>query len=103
MRFGLNDKEIDEIKILYYIFPKIDEIIIFGSRARGDFRIASDIDIALKGDVSDILYLVKDYFDESSIIYTVDVIDYFKITSAIFKEDIDKEGKAIYLGMKENI
>ncbi|MGL5989302.1 MAG: nucleotidyltransferase family protein [Fusobacteriaceae bacterium] len=97
MKFGLNETEIDEIKILYYLFPEIDKIIIFGSRARGDFRKTSDIDIALKGEVSDILYLIKDYFDESSIIYTVDIIDYSKISDSIFKEDIDNEGIEIFV------
>lgn len=36
MKFGLKERELDEIKALYYLFPEIDEIVIFGSRARGE-------------------------------------------------------------------
>ncbi|MGL5355014.1 MAG: nucleotidyltransferase family protein [Cetobacterium sp.] len=92
MKFGLTERELDEIKIIYHLFPEIEKIIIFGSRARGDFRRTSDIDIALIGNVEKIIYKIRDYFDESRIIYTVDVVDFSKIESSAFKEDIEKEG-----------
>lgn len=92
MKFGLTERELDEIKIIYHLFPEIEKIIIFGSRARGDFRRTSDIDIALIGNVEKTIYKIRDYFDESRIIYTVDVVDFSKIESSTFKEDIEKEG-----------
>ena len=92
MKFGLKERELDEIKVLYYLFPEIDEIVIFGSRARGDYNKVSDIDIAIKGDVDKIMYKIRDYFEESSIIYTVDVVNYISISNQNFKENIDNEG-----------
>ena len=92
MKFGLKERELDEIKVLYYLFPEIDEIVIFGSRARGDHSRVSDIDIAIKGDVDKIMYKIRDYFEESSIIYTVDVVNYISISNQNFKENIDSEG-----------
>lgn len=92
MKFGLKERELDEIKVLYYLFPEIDEIVIFGSRARGDYSRVSDIDIAIKGDVDKIMYKIRDYFEESSIIYTVDVVNYISISNQDFKENIDSEG-----------
>ncbi|MCX3066769.1 nucleotidyltransferase domain-containing protein [Cetobacterium somerae] len=92
MKFGLKERELDEIKVLYYLFPEIDEIVIFGSRARGDYNKVSDIDIAIKGDVDKIMYKIRDYFEESSIIYTVDVVNYISISNQDFKENIDNEG-----------
>ena len=77
---------------MYYLFPEIDEIVIFGSRARGDYSRVSDIDIAIKGDVDKIMYKIRDYFEESSIIYTVDVVNYISISNQDFKENIDSEG-----------
>ncbi|MGL5710507.1 MAG: nucleotidyltransferase domain-containing protein, partial [Cetobacterium sp.] len=47
MNLGLKEREIDEIKILHHLFPQINQIIIFGSRARGDYNRTSDIDIAI--------------------------------------------------------
>ncbi|ERT69052.1 MULTISPECIES: nucleotidyltransferase family protein [Cetobacterium] len=95
MKFGLKERELDEIKVLYYLFPEIDEIVIFGSRARGDYSRVSDIDIAIKGDVDKIMYKIRDYFEESSIIYTVDVVNYISISNQDFKENIDSEGVII--------
>ena len=95
MKFGLKERELDEIKILYYLFPEIDEIIIFGSRARGDYSRVSDIDIAIKGNVDKIMYKIRDYFEESSILYTVDVVNYMSISNQDFKENIDNEGVII--------
>lgn len=95
MKFGLKERELDEIKVLYYLFPEIDEIVIFGSRARGDYSRVSDIDIAIKGDIDKIMYKIRDYFEESSIIYTVDVVNYISISNQDFKENIDSEGVII--------
>ncbi|WP_291941975.1 nucleotidyltransferase domain-containing protein [Cetobacterium sp.] len=92
MKFALKERELDEIKVLYYLFPEIDEIVIFGSRARGDYNKVSDIDIAIKGDVDKIMYKIRDYFEESSIMYTVDVVNYISISNQDFKENIDNEG-----------
>ncbi|MGL4988651.1 MAG: nucleotidyltransferase family protein [Cetobacterium sp.] len=92
MKFGLTERELDEIKIIYHLFPEIEKIIIFGSRARGDFKRTSDIDIALIGNVEKTIYKIRDYFDESRIIYTVDVVDFSRIEASTFKEDIEKEG-----------
>lgn len=95
MKFGLKEKELDEIKVLYYLFPEIDKIIIFGSRARGDYKKSSDIDIVIKGNVDKIMYKIRDYFEESGILYTVDVINYQAIADKEFEKNIDKEGITI--------
>ena len=53
-------------------------VYLFGSRARGTSRPASDIDIALlpTGDVpNDLVARLRDAFEESTIPYVVDVVD----------------------------
>ncbi|MGL5702776.1 MAG: nucleotidyltransferase domain-containing protein [Cetobacterium sp.] len=61
MNLGLKEREIDEIKILHHLFPQINQIIIFGSRARGDYNRTSDIDIAITGQIDEIIYKIRDY------------------------------------------
>ena len=96
MRFGLKERYYEELKALYFLFPNIDGIIIFGSRARGDYRENSDIDIALKGNLTKLeIALIKEYLEESRIPYTTDVIEYEKIIDKKFKEEIDKEGEVL--------
>lgn len=93
MKFGLNEREYDEIKILYFLFPNIKEILIFGSRARGDYKKVSDIDLAIKGELTKLdMANIRNYFDEGKIPYKVDVVEYEKISNEAFKENIDSEG-----------
>lgn len=92
MNLGLKEREIDEIKILHYLFPQINQIIIFGSRARGDYNRTSDIDIAITGQIDEIIYKIRDYFEESNLLYTVDVVNYNSIIDLEFKKNIDTEG-----------
>ncbi|WP_256201110.1 nucleotidyltransferase domain-containing protein [Thermoanaerobacter thermocopriae] len=47
MKFGLSDKLIDSLKDIFKKYPQIKRVVIYGSRARGDFKPASDIDIAI--------------------------------------------------------
>lgn len=96
MKFGLKDRYYEELKALYFLYPNIDEIIIFGSRARGDYKEKSDIDIAIKGNLTKLeIAMIRDYLEESRIPYMVDVVEYSKIVDKNFKEEIDKEGKIL--------
>ncbi len=93
MKFGLKERYYDELKALYFLFPNIDEIIIFGSRARGDYREYSDIDIAIKGELTKLeIALIREHLEEGKIPYVADVVEYNKIIDKAFKDEIDREG-----------
>ena len=49
MRFGLDDSVIEKLTEVFEANPRVDKAYIFGSRAKGNFRADSDIDIAIKG------------------------------------------------------
>lgn len=44
MKFGLKDSALEKISSVFEQFPKISEVIIYGSRAMENHREASDID-----------------------------------------------------------
>ena len=48
MAFGLNDVTIKRIQEVFACFPEIEEVLIYGSRAMGNFRPGSDIDLTIK-------------------------------------------------------
>ena len=48
-RFGLEEKVLQQIQKKISEFPEISEGIIFGSRAMGNYKNVSDIDIAIDG------------------------------------------------------
>ncbi len=87
-----------DIKILVTIITQQlphAKIYVFGSRARGDFRPESDIDIALdNGKKIDppIVSQIKEAIEESTIPFTVDLVD-LQALSENFKRQILKNGK----------
>lgn len=71
------------------------KIYLFGSRARGDFRPTSDIDVALDmGKKIDeaVVRAIKEAVEESSIPFTVDIVDMYAV-SEDFKKHIMKDRK----------
>lgn len=73
----------------------IEWVKLFGSRARGDARVSSDIDLAVSGNREIMTKLAID-FDDSLLPYTFDIIDYDRQSNEKLKEAIDTEGKLIY-------
>lgn len=77
--------------------PSIHKAVIFGSRAKGDHKFYSDIDIALYGDLD--LFEVERIacdLDELPLIYTFDVVAYNLLENPALKAHIDRIGRVIY-------
>jgi predicted nucleotidyltransferase len=49
MNFGLPESTIIKINAVFARYPEIEKVLIYGSRAKGNYREGSDIDITLKG------------------------------------------------------
>ncbi|WP_157968154.1 nucleotidyltransferase domain-containing protein [Cysteiniphilum sp. SYW-8] len=98
MNYGLNNYHIDEIHAILSLFPEIKTAVLFGSRAMGNYKEASDIDIALIGKEINFKVLInlKDQFENSNIPYFVDLVDYQTIASEALLEHIDEVGIIIY-------
>jgi len=96
MMFGLNKKILDEI---VYILSKDKNIVsayIFGSRARGDFKDYSDIDIALFVEDENRSTTVVVDINEINCIYKFDIVIVKKNTSKELLDNIRREGVKIY-------
>jgi uncharacterized protein len=95
---GLEEKDLQELLAVLSRFPEIDEAIIFGSRAKGNYKKGSDVDIALKGkNVGEILWRVSSYLNEESTMpYYFDILNYDTISNSDLKEHIDRVGISIY-------
>ncbi len=92
MRYGLSEEiylQIKKITNKYYKY----QFKIFGSRARGDYKKNSDIDIAIFGDIKDEdEYKILNEFDLLDIPYTFDIVFVKKITKKEFINSILREG-----------
>lgn len=90
---GINQEVIKEIISLAQKYG-IEKIILFGSRAKGNFHQASDIDLAVYG--GDIIGFSLDVEEYTSTLLTYDIIDMNKKHQTDFVESIEKEGKILY-------
>ncbi len=93
-KFGLTKIELYKIIALLQRYAKvIEKAILFGSRARGDYKNVSDIDIALFfRDNGQQINNIRADLQSENIIYTVDIIDYNKVDNIMLKRAIDSEG-----------
>lgn len=91
---GLNNGLIDDILKTILKYTDVKRIILFGSRARGDFQKTSDIDIAIESDKN--VLPIKDILDdEVDTLLKFDVVD-LSAASEKLKDEIEKEGIVIY-------
>lgn len=90
--FGLDNELVNIIKDIVKKYPN-NRFVVFGSRARGDFKYNSDIDIAILGDYdAKTEFSIRNDFDLIDTYYTFDIVFYENINEEKFKESIDKEG-----------
>lgn len=69
---------------------EFESVRVFGSRATGRARRASDIDIVLTGLTSRVLGRIEEDLEESSLPMTVDVLVYEEVRSDILRDHIDR-------------
>ena len=95
---GLTPKELEILKNVFKKFDDIKEVILFGSRALGTHKTASDIDLAIKGKVnintlSKLKYTLE---EDTNLPYFFDVVIYDNLDNLELKKHIDEFGKIIY-------
>lgn len=103
MIFGLEQHIIDNIITVFEANANVDKAFVFGSRAKGNYRPDSDIDIAIKGidiTLDDILKMSME-FEVKGIKNKIDLIDYTSIKEPALKEHIDRVGIEFYSRWKK--
>lgn len=99
MNFGLRESDLEYIVNVISRFDEIEKASIFGSRAKGNYKPGSDIDIAIYGEnISfDILSKLNSILEEKSPMpYFFDIVDYSHLKHRELKEHIDRVGKVIF-------
>ncbi|MBO7366986.1 MAG: nucleotidyltransferase domain-containing protein [Paludibacteraceae bacterium] len=89
MKYGLKDEQWDKLSKTFAAYPKIKRVVLYGSRAKGNYKPYSDVDITLYGqeltssDISKLSLAIDDlllpYQFDISIFHTLqnpDLIDH---------------------------
>lgn len=98
MKYGLDDKYFNALISVFPRHPEVESVILYGSRAKGNYKPFSDIDITLKGKnlTRQLLGRIFTEIDDLLLPYFLDISIYNKLTDKGFIEAIDKTGVEIY-------
>ena len=99
MNFGLLKRDIRNIVQAASQFPEIQEVLVFGSRAKNTFQKGSDVDLAIKGkgvNAETANRLRSQLNEERPLPYFFDVVSYDDITNRELREHIDRVGQRIF-------
>ncbi|SPF53738.1 DNA polymerase beta domain protein region [Candidatus Desulfosporosinus infrequens] len=95
MSFGLREGDLDYIITTIHQFPEIEKAAIFGSRAKGNYKPGSDVDIAVWGNdisFSTIAKLHAILEEDSPMPYFFDIVDYSHLSHQDLKSHINRVG-----------
>ena len=95
MNFGLNDNILQAIITVLARHQNVLKAIVFGSRANGDYRYNSDIDLAIYC-MPEIPVGLSLELDEAAGIYKIDVVDMAKLANPSLRQRIEEQGIEIY-------
>ena len=96
--YGLSERSYEELIQILDSVPEIEEAFIYGSRARGDYDNASDIDISLNGEnlTKRSLRMLNDKLYDSHIPYFFDTHIFADIRNPKFKANVLRDGRLLY-------
>ncbi len=101
--FGLTPDIIRHIKEAFLIFSQIEKVILYGSRAKGNYKDGSDIDLTLLGHNLNLktVYALETVLDELYLPYTFDIFIFTQIDNEDLIEHILSVGTVFYV--KNNV
>lgn len=98
MEFGLSDATLATVRGILDRYPAVEQAILYGSRAKGNYKNGSDIDLTLIGAGLDFdtLGSIAGDLDDSDIPYKVDLSILANITNPNLVEHIQRVGIVFY-------
>lgn len=96
--FGLSISDIELIVEILQRHPDVKEAIVFGSRAMGNYKPGSDVDIAIKGNLSfaTSIDIAAELNEHLPLPYMFDVVAYSTLSHGHLREHIDRYGQVLY-------
>lgn len=98
MPFGLSIETTEKICGILARHQSVEKAVLFGSRAKGTYKIGSDIDVSLHGDTITLSELGEIEFELDDLLlpYTIDLLIFDRIDHSQLREHIERAGKILY-------
>lgn len=98
LRFGLKESIINQINDVFSRYPDIEKAVLYGARAKGNYRNGSDIDITLFGNnlTHEQLNRIESELDDLLLVYSIDLSLFKYIDSPDLIDHITQVGKFFF-------
>ena len=97
-RFGLTARTLTLLEGVFRQFAELERVVLYGSRAKGNYREGSDIDLALFGEqlTPSISNRIIADLEELPTLYSFDVALYTEISNPDLCHHIQRVGQVLY-------
>ncbi len=98
MPYGLGENSIIKIVQVFAKYDNVSRVVLYGSRAKGDYKAGSDIDLTIIGEELNLSLLNKISIDLDDLLlpYTFDISIFRQISNSDLIEHIKRVGKVFY-------
>jgi len=98
MNCGLPEATVSRIQGVLASFKEVEKAVLYGSRAKGNYRAGSDIDLTLYGPALtfDQLGLIANELDDLLLPYTIDLSIFGQLSHPELREHIERVGRVFY-------
>jgi len=99
MKYGLPEAAVQKICAVLRRYPQVEKAILYGSRAKGNFKNGSDIDLTLRGGADltlNVLYRIMDELDDLLLPHIIDLSIFDNIHDPDVIEHIQRVGVTFY-------
>ena len=94
--FGLPQRTIDDLMTYFASKSDIEKVVIYGSRAKGNFKTGSDIDLAIWIKDNSKTSEIAGELDSLPTPYSFDVTNYNTLNHEGMKNSINTDGVVLY-------
>jgi uncharacterized protein len=98
MNYGLPDTTIREINTVFASFPEVNKVVLYGSRAKGNNKPGSDIDLTMHGTglTAGLRGTIMDKLDELLLPYMIDLSVFAELKHPELEAHIERVGVVFY-------
>ena len=98
MNHGLSDATVRKIQQVLAGFPAVEKAVLYGSRAKGDYKPGSDIDLTLFGEELDERLMSRLYWalDDLLLPYEMDLSNFTDLRHPALIDHIRRVGVVLY-------
>jgi predicted nucleotidyltransferase len=98
MKYGLPDTAIEKINAVFASFPAVERVVLYGSRAKGNYKPGSDIDLTMYGTALNTALCgdIADKLDELLLPYMIDLSVFAELKHPDLEAHIGRVGVVFY-------